>query len=63
MQMNQKRRHSMPGSQGSCADVTVVNAADANDSDEPTVYLNYDEPTVYLNFDGPVNDSANEAIS
>ena len=53
----------MPGSQGSCADVTVVNAADANDSDEPTVYLNYDEPTVYLNFDGPVNDSANEAIS
>ena len=54
MQMRHKRTHSMPRSQVSVADITIMNAAEANDSDEPTVYLN---------FDGPVCDSANEAIS
>ena len=63
MQMRHKRTHSMPRSQVSVADITIMNAAEANDSDEPTVYLNFDEPTVNLNFNGPVCDSANEAIS
>ena len=44
----------MPRSQVSGADDTIMNAAEVNDSDEPTVYLNFNKP---------VSDSASEAIS